>query len=189
MLKKILINTRKTIKITILFGIAIILGVGVVALLFKPTYKVRINGEEVGYTENKSELQKQINAYIEKGDGSNENIAFVQVEDLPEYEICLLKKDIKTNDEEIVDTIKNRGITYYRYYAILENGEEKAYVAKFEDAESVINQLKEKNSTNVDKISIIEKYETEIKEFTRSRRLSCKIICRTCKSCNSCKKF
>ena len=180
MLKKILINTRKTIKITILFGIAIILGVGVVALLFKPTYKVRINGEEVGYTENKSELQKQINAYIEKGDGSNENIAFVQVEDLPEYEICLLKKDIKTNDEEIVDTIKNRGITYYRYYAILENGEEKAYVAKFEDAESVINQLKEKNSTNVDKLSIIEKYETEIKEFTRSRRFSCKIICRTC---------
>ena len=130
MLRKILINTRKTVKITILFGIAIILGIGLVALLFKPTYKVKINGEEVGYTENKSELQKQINAYIEKGDGSNDNIAFVQVEDLPQYEICLLKKDITTNDEEIVETIKNRGVTYYRYYAILENSGELSVIEK-----------------------------------------------------------
>ena len=175
MLRKILINTRKTVKIIILLSIAIILGVGVVALLFKPTYKVKINGEEVGYTENKSELQKQINAYIEKGDGTNDNVAFVQVEDLPQYEICLLKKDITTNDEEIVETIKNRGITYYRYYAILENDEEKAYVAKFEDAENVINQLKGKNSTNIDKLSIVEKYETELKEFTSVDELVSKL--------------
>ena len=33
----------------------------------------------------------------------------------------------------------------------------KAYVAQFSEAEDVVNQLKEKSSTNADKIGIVEK--------------------------------
>ena len=165
MFKKILIHTRKGIKFIILFMIAAFLIVGAIAFLYKPTYSVFINGEQVGYTENRSELQHRINDYVEKGNGDNENVAFVQVNNMPEYKLCLLKKNIVSNDDEIFENIKSQGITYYRYYAILDNQEEKLYVSNFEEAENVVNSLKEKDSSNVETISIVEKYETELKDI------------------------
>ena len=124
MFKKILIHTRRGVKIILLFVIAALLIVGAIAYLYKPTYSVWLNGEQIGYTENKSKLQHTINDYVENGDG-NENVAFVQVDKLPEYKLCLLKKDIVTNDDEIVSKIKEEGITYYRYYAIAEKEKKK----------------------------------------------------------------
>ena len=79
--------------------------IGTIAFLYKPTYSVFMNGEPVGYTENKAELQHRINAYIENGEEGSNNTAFVQVTDLPSYELCLLKKNIVTNDEEILEKI------------------------------------------------------------------------------------
>lgn len=175
MFKKVLVHTRRGIKITVLFILAAFLILGAVAFLYKPTYSVFINGEQVGYTENKSELQHKINEYVEKGDGSNSNIAFVQIANLPEYKLCLLKKGIVTNDEEIFNKVKEEGTTYYRYYAIAESEEEKYYVDNFENAEKVVNGLKEKNSTNIEKISIIEKYETEMKELIQSEEAISKL--------------
>ena len=110
------------------------------------------------------ELQTEINDYIEKGE--SENTAFVQVESLPEYKVCLLKRDVQASDEDIFNTIKSAGTTYYRYYSINENNEEKLYVANFTEAEDIINQLKEKNSKNMDNITISEKYETQMQDFT-----------------------
>ena len=106
MLKKILIHTRRGIKFIILFMIAAFLMVGAIAFLYKPTYSVFINGEQVGYTENKAMLQEKINNYIENGEEGQSNVAFVQVENLPEYKLCLLKKNIVTNDDEIFSKIQ-----------------------------------------------------------------------------------
>ena len=118
MLKKVLIHTRRGLKITILTAIAAFLIIGTIAFLFKPTYSVTINGEQVGYTENRAKLQHEINNYAEKGNEDQQNVAFVQIQNLPEYKLCLLKKNIVTNDEEILNKIKEEGTTYYRYYAI-----------------------------------------------------------------------
>lgn len=170
MFKKIMVHTRRGIKFVVLFMIAAFVIVGTLAFLYKPTYSVFINGEQVGYTEDKTELQHQINNYIENGNGDNSNVAFVQVNNLPEYKLCLLKKDITTNDEEIMNKVKEQGVTYYRYYAILENEEEKIYVSKFDEAEKTVNELKEKESSNIDKISIVEKYETEVKDFVSTEQ-------------------
>lgn len=175
MLKKVWIHTRRGIKFIILFIIASFLIIGAIAFLYKPTYSVFINGEQVGYTENKSKLQYQINEYVENGDGTNGNVAFVQLANLPEYKLCLLKKNIVANDEEIFNKIKAEGTTYYKYYAIADNQEEKFYVSNFEDAESVVNSLKEKNSSNIDNISIIEKYETDLKELVSSEEAISKL--------------
>ncbi len=164
MLKKICVHVRKSLKLVILLLIAIFLSVGLVAYFFKPTYRVIINNEPVGYTSDKGKLQAKINNYIKNGDG--QNVAFVQVDLMPEYQLCLLKRGIVFNDDEIYEKVKNMGTTYYRYYAILENEEEKAYVPTFIEAENVVNILKERNSDNIDGITISEKYETEYKEFT-----------------------
>ena len=175
MLKKVLIHTRRGIKFIILFLIATFLIIGAVAFLYKPTYSVHINGQQVGYTANKSELQKKINEYVENGDGSNKNIAFVQVDSLPEYKLCLLKRNVVTNDEEIYQKTISGGIPYYRYYAILDNNEEKYYVSSFEEAEKVVNDLKEKGSTNIESISISEKYETDLKTLTSTEEVISKL--------------
>ena len=166
MFKKVLVHARRGVKLIILFMIAIFLIIGAIAFLYKPTYSVYLNGKQVGYTSNKSDLQHRINEYVDHGDGTNENVAFVQVNDLPEYKLCLLKRNIVTNDEEIYNMVIEPGITYYRYYAILEEQEEKYYVSSFEEAENVVNTLKDKNSENIDEISILEKYETGINDLT-----------------------
>ena len=163
MFKKVLRHTRKSLKFVILLGIAAFLIIGLVAYFFKPTYRVILNNEQIGYTVDKGKLQTKINDYIKNGDG--QNVAFVQIDQMPEYQLCLLKRGIVPNDNEIYDKIKNAGTAYYRYYAILENQEEKAYVSTFSEAENIINTLKEKQSSNMDNITISEKYEMENKEF------------------------
>ena len=137
---------------------------GLALYIYKPTYSVTLNNEFIGYTQNKSQLQLRINEAMRKGDG--ENIAFMQIDNMPEYNLCLLKRDVETNDEEIYNKVVGDGTIYYRYYAILEDGEEKYNVSKFEEAEDVIQQLKDKESTNSDKITISEKYDTTKAEFT-----------------------
>ncbi len=168
--KKIFVHVRTFIKFISLISIATFLIIVALAFFYKPIYNVTINGEQVGYSANKSKLQKQINNYLEKGEGQA-NVAFVQVESLPQYKICLLKRNIVTNDDEIFEQIKAQGTTYYKYYAILEDNEEKYYISDFQTAENTINQLKEKNSSNISNISILEKYETETKDFATSEQI------------------
>lgn len=166
MIKQILVFARKSMKLTILIAVSIFLIICAVALFFKPIYAVTINGESVGYSADKSKLQARINQYIENGDGGeNSNIAFVQIDNMPEYTMCLLKRNIVTNDDEIFEKIKQSGVTYYKYYAIMEGEEEKAYVSDFAKAEEIVTKLKEKDSNNIDKITILEMYDVELKEF------------------------
>lgn len=163
-LKKVVMFFRTSIKVIVLAIISAFLIVGAVAYFYKPTYAVSLNGELIGYTENKSELQNKINNYME-GE-QEEGIAFRQIDSVPEYTLCLLKKDITPNEEEIYNKVTQNGTQYYKYYAITDSREEKLYVATFEEAEEVVAKLKKKNSTNKNNIGIIEKYDTQTKEFT-----------------------
>lgn len=161
---KIAVVTRASIRLIALIILSIFLIIGVVVLFYNPTYAVTLNGETIGYTSNKSELQTKINAYIDAKE--EENIAFVQVDAMPTYELCLLKKDVVTNDDEIYEKVTGNGTKYYKYYAITDEKKEKVYVATFKEAEDIVAQLKKKNSANYSDIGIVEKYDTELKEFT-----------------------
>lgn len=172
-MRKLLIHIRTSVKFIMLTILAITLIAGALAIIYKPTYSVSLNGELIGHTRNKSALQEQINNYIENGDG--QNIAFVQLDNLPEYKLCLLKKDIQENDSEIFDMVKTSGTAYYKYYAILDQGEEKLYVATYGEAEEAINKLKEKNSANREDLSILEKYEMETQEIVTEETVISKL--------------
>ena len=143
--------------------------VGLISLVYKPMYSVTVNGEFLGYTSNKSKLQKRINDYIESKE--NSNIAFIDIKDLPEYSLCLLKKDNQANDEEIFEKVKSSGTTYYEYYAIVVSNEEKYYVGTKDEAEAIINELKSKKSTNINKIAYTQVHSTEMKEFTEKDKV------------------
>ena len=108
-------------------------------------------------------MQKRINDYISSGNG--DDVAFVELKELPTYTACMLKKNIETNDDEIFNKVTSSGTPYYKYYTITKNNEEKVYVASFSEAEKVINNLKSKNSPNTDTLGIVEQYETAKAEF------------------------
>ena len=164
LLKHTFIRLRSTFKFIFLTLIGLALISFLVLFIYKPIYSVSLNDEFIGYSEDKSKLQDRINEYITNGD--NETVAFVEIEKMPQYKMTLLKKGNETNDEEIFNKVIESGVSYYKYYAILDSGVEKYYVKTYEECESIIAGLKEKQSNNVNSISYTVKYETEMNEFT-----------------------
>ena len=167
-MKKLFIKLRTLVKFAVLVTISIFLILGVVAIVYKPIYSVTLNGEVIGYCKDKSKLQARISNYMEHGNGSTENtnLAFVSIDKLPSYKMCLLKRGVDTNDDEIFNIVTNGGISYYKYYAITEDDDEKIFVSDFEKAKKILKELKSKDSNNIKDLSIIEKYEPKLKEFT-----------------------
>ena len=172
-LGKIAVFARTSIRVVVLIILSILLVVGAVVLFYNPTYSVSLNGELIGYTSDKSGLQARINEHISSKE--EENIAFVQVDAMPTYKLCLLKKDITTNDDEIYQKVTGNGTSYYKYYAITDDKKEKVYVSTFKEAEEVLEQLKKKDSANIKKLGIVEKYDTKIKEFTSVKKCISKL--------------
>jgi len=155
-LKKLAVKLRKTVKIAVILTVATIIILELIQIFYKQTYSVSLNGEVIGYTNNKIELQEKINNYLKNGNG--DGASFVEIKNLPTYKVCLLKKGISTNDGEIYEKVISSGISYYKYYAITVKDEEKSYVATFSDAEEAVKQLKDKNSNNSSELGIVEKY-------------------------------
>lgn len=167
-IKKGIIHLRSSIRIVILISIACFIIIGILAFFYKPAYMVTYNGNFIGYSDSKSKLQEKINDFIENGDGNSSNIAYVQITSMPKYELTFLKRNISTNNDDIYKAITSTGVTYYNYFAIQLNGEDKYFVSTYSEAEDVVNKLKEKNSNNIDNIKIMEKYNTELASFTNT---------------------
>lgn len=168
-IKNIFIHIRSSLKLILMIIIAAILIIGIISIFYKPTYAVTLNGEFIGYTNDKNALQAKINEYTQGRKA--ESIAFVDIEVLPEYSLCFVKRDSVDSTEEILNNVKSQGTTYYEYYAILLDEEEKYYVATKEEAEAVINKLDEKDSSNIDDISYTQIYNTELKEYTEQDKI------------------
>lgn len=162
-------HIRSSLKLIFLIIIATALIIGIILIFYRPTYSVSLNGELLGYILNKAEMQQKLNEYMENGEGTN--IAFVDIENLPEYSLCLRKRGATTNEDEIMEKIKTLGKVYYEYYAIVEGEEEKYYVATKEEAEEVIEKLKNKNSSNIDKIAYTQVFGEELQEFTETESI------------------
>ena len=163
-MKNVFVHIRSSLKLLLILAVSAIIILAIVKFVYRPMYSVTFNGEFVGYVQDKDKLENRIKEYMKTGEGSN--VAFVDIPTLPEYKVCLLKKDKVASDNEIYEMVKATGTTYYKYYAITVGNEDKIYVPDKETAEEVITKLKDKNSSNKSKLSITEKCETEMKEFT-----------------------
>ena len=159
MLKRFAMFLRSSIKLIVLIVASIILITAAITIFYKPTYEVSLNGELIGYTSDKSNLQERINKYVESGNG--DDVVFAQIDSMPKYKLCLL-----TNDDEIYTKVTSNGTEYYRFYAITDNKEEKYYVSTFKEAEDIVKKLKDKDSANKNDIGILEKYDKTKKELT-----------------------
>ena len=67
--KNIVIHLRSGAKwlFVLLIGLAII--VFSIFLIYKPMYGVTLDGEFIGYTDDKSDIQTKINKYMSEGNG------------------------------------------------------------------------------------------------------------------------
>lgn len=163
-IKNIFAHIRSSLKLVIIIAISAILIIGIISIFYKPTYAVTLNGEFIGYTKDKNSLQKNINEYMQGQE--NDNVAFVDIETLPEYSLCFVKRENVENDDEIFDKVKKQGTTYFECYAVTLKEEEKYYVSTKEEAEEIIEQLKKKDSNNIKDIAYTQVYSTEEKEYS-----------------------
>lgn len=109
---------------------------------YKPVYEVTIAGEKLGYIEKVDEFKNLIEEKIINQEG--EYIANISLIEEPEYNLKLLSQTSDLNEEELIEKLKECDtITTYKYYEVALNNETKSYVKTLEEAEKVVNDIKE----------------------------------------------
>ena len=63
-IKNIFTHIRSSLKVIIIIAISTMLIIGIISFFYKPTYAVTLQGEFIGYTNDKNSLQKEINEYM-----------------------------------------------------------------------------------------------------------------------------
>ncbi len=138
-----------------------------VFLKYKPSYKVTIAGEEIGYVANKQKFEKVVKEQILYPE--QENIAFVDIEEMPQYEFFFLDNTEPTLEEEVFTKIQDMAVITYKIYAITLNNQITTYVNSKEEAEEIINQMKEEKAEELKDITIaMQEVYTKEKEKTQS---------------------
>lgn len=146
--------TRKFLKLSKIIAVALILITGIILIKYKPLYEVSINNIKIGYVKNKDEFNSLIKEYTEN---KEKNIAFITINSEPKYELNLVSNKKDTNEEQILENIKEESIKTYTAYGITLNNDIKTYVDSEENAKEIVNQVNEKykqNNNNNNNINI-----------------------------------
>ena len=137
----------------------VIIGIGfiiaIILIKYKPIYKVTISGEEIGYVQNKKEFKESLKTSLIE---ENKNVDNIELKSDPEYELKLVNRETKTNEEQIASKIEEDAIITYKYYDIALNNETIETVNTIEAAEEIVNQAKNENTEQELDLSILEKY-------------------------------
>ena len=137
--------------------------IAIILIKYKPAYKVSIEGEELGYIENKTAFEESLKEEIKED--SRKNIEEVTLNTEPVYELKLVNRTEETNEEQNIEEIKEKvkedmTVTYKYYEIALENNVVET-VNTSEEAEKIVSQIKEEKSEEEVNLTIQEKYTTE----------------------------
>ena len=157
--KWIMYYAKRAVKLTSLFAVGLFVMASIIYIKYKPSYKVTLNGQIIGYVQDKEEMQKMIE---ELKNNPDENIAEIKFNSLPSYQLEFLSGDIPDDTDKVLAALQNNSTVTYRAYAILLNGKKKVTVASEAEAKEVINTLSKSDRKNA-KISevCIEKNKAE----------------------------
>lgn len=133
-------------------AIALGLIIAIILLKYKPTYKVTLLGQEIGYVNNETELNERIQSEIIDMEGNN--IEYVSLNEMPNYELKLVSRTQETNEEEIMVALKENAKVMYNYYAVILNDETIGLVDNMEEAEQAVSQIKEENKNKSIKLDL-----------------------------------
>ena len=147
-------------------AVALGLIIAIILLKYKPTYKVTLSGQEIGYVENETEFDNKIQEEVIGMKGRN--IDFVSLDETPNYELKLVSRTQETNEEEILLALKEKANIMYKYYAVIFNNETIGLVDNIEEAQKSVNEIKEKNKNKSIKLDLVikENYTEDIESVT-----------------------
>lgn len=154
--KKLKYYTKEFIKFFNITIIAFGFIIAIILIKYKPMYKVSISGEELGYVEDKEILDEIVKEEIKEG--TTKNIDEIIFNQEPEYELKLVNRTENTEENKLVNELKDEVTVTYKYYEIAVNNAVIEKVDTSEEAEQLVNQVKEGNSENAINLSIVEKY-------------------------------
>ena len=147
-------------------AVALVIILAIILLKYKPSYKVTLSGQEIGYVDNEAELEERIQQEIIDMEGKN--IDFVSLDNMPNYELKLVSRNQETNEEEIMLALKENARIMYKYYAVILNEETVGLVDNMDEAEQAINQIKEEHKddeVNLE-LSVTENYTENINDIS-----------------------
>ena len=164
--RKIRYYTKETCKLLSIMAIALGLIIAIILLKYKPTYKVTLAGQELGYVKNETELNERIQEEIIEMEGKS--IDFVSLDEMPSYELKLVSRTQETNEEEIIVALKDNAKITYKYYAVILNNETVGLVENMEEAEQAVNKIKEDNKGKTIKLDLVvtQNYTDDINSVT-----------------------
>ena len=143
--------------------------IGVVTIKSKPMYRVSISGTELGYVQNKEALEEKVKKSILESE--EKNVDSIDIKTIPEYKLTFVDKALETKEEEIVNTVKQDVTITYKYYDLALDNEKVESVNTLEEAEKLVNTIKEENQGEELDLSIIEKYTQKEEEVTTKQNL------------------
>lgn len=164
--KKLKFYTKEFLKFFNITMIALGIIIAIIFIKYKPMYKVSISGEELGYVENKQALEETLKEEITES--SDKTIEDISLNKEPEYELKLVSRTENTEEKEVAQELKEETTVTYKYYeiAVQENVVEKVNTS--EEAEELVNEIKEENDSEEIDLSIVEKYTQNEEEVDTS---------------------
>lgn len=130
----------------------------IILIKYKPIYQVRVSGKNLGYVQNKEAFEESLK---ENAIAEGKNVDHVEIKANPEYELKLVDRAVDTNEKELVSDMKEDVVVTYKYYDIAVENETIESVDTKEEAEEIVEKLKEEKTEEVN-LSIIEKYTQKV---------------------------
>ena len=140
--------------------------IAIILIKYKPMYKVSVSGEELGYVEDKEALEETLKEEITES--SDKTIEDVSLNKEPEYELKLVSRTENTEEKEVVQELKEEATVTYKYYEIAVQETVVEKVNTSEEAEELVNEIKEENDSEEIDLSIVEKYTQNEEEANTS---------------------
>ena len=164
--KKLKFYTKEFLKFFNITIIALGIIIAIILIKYKPMYKVSISGEELGYVEDKQALEETLKEEITES--SDKTIEDISLKQEPEYELKLVSRTENTEEKEVVEELKEETTVTYKYYEIAVQETVVEKVNTSEEAEELVNEIKEENNSEEINLSIVEKYTQNEEEVNTS---------------------
>ncbi len=148
----------------------ILLGSALITILmllkFKPSYKVIISGEEVGYIDNKQAFKEELTTTIKDTNEKQENVDSIIYNSEPQFQLNLINRNEDTNENKMLEEIENNVDITYKYYEIAISHIPVDAVNTLEDAQTLVNEVQAEENGKIQNLdlSIVEKYTNNSEE-------------------------
>ena len=154
--KKLKFYTKEFLKFFNITIIAFGFIIAIILIKYKPAYKVSISGKELGYVENKEAFSESLKEEVTEN--TTKNIEDVTFNEEPEYELKLVSRTEDTDENNIIETLEDNLTITYKYYEVAIQNSVVEKVNTSEEAESLVEQIKEENQDKEIDLNIVEKY-------------------------------